>query len=167
MHEQSGCAHFSAFVGSISFYPTTSDQDRINPSPNTNPQGKAILYRNEHICDIARDRRNVDGNVFGFRNKCCRFSAGSGALDFFYLASFDGKELRVPGAAAILGFAIIEDEGFVAFLKHLLNAIRWGLLAIGPAPFEIGFTVNAIAYGLVNTKSLVNRDSTALRSLFS
>jgi hypothetical protein len=39
-------------------------------------------------------------------------------LDFFYLASFDGEELRVPGAAPILGFAIVEDEGFVAFLKH-------------------------------------------------
>jgi hypothetical protein len=51
-------------------------------------------------------------------------------LNFFYLASFHGEELRVPGAPAILGFAIVEDEGFVAFLKQLLNAIRWGFLAI-------------------------------------
>jgi hypothetical protein len=49
----------------------------------------------------------------------------------------------VPRAVAILGFAIVEDESFVAFLKHVLNAIRWGFLAIGPTPFEIGFTVNA------------------------
>jgi hypothetical protein len=65
-------------------------------------------------------------------------------LNFFYLASFHGEELRVPGAPAILGFAIVEDEGFVAFLKQLLNAIRWGFLAIGPSAFEAGFTVNAI-----------------------
>ena len=64
-------------------------------------------------------------------------------LDFFYFASFDGEELRVPRAAAILGFAIVEDEGFVACFKQLLNAVGRGLLAIGPAPFEIGFTVNA------------------------
>ena len=65
-------------------------------------------------------------------------------LDFFYFASLDGEELRVPRAAAILGFAIVEDEGFVACFKQLLNAIGWGVLAIGPAPFEIGFTVNSI-----------------------
>ena len=29
-------------------------------------------------------------------------------LDFFYFASLDGEELRVPRAAAILGFAIVE-----------------------------------------------------------
>lgn len=44
-------------------------------------------------------------------------------LNFFYLDSFHGEELRVPGAPAIPGFAIVEDEGFVAFLKQLLNAI--------------------------------------------
>jgi hypothetical protein len=57
-------------------------------------------------------------------------------LDFFYLASFDGEELRVPGTTAILGFAIVEDEGFVACFKQLLNAIGWGSLAIGPAPLK-------------------------------
>jgi hypothetical protein len=79
-------------------------------------------------------------------NRClCWFLWGKTKvdLDFFYLASFDGEELRIPGAAAVLGCAIVEDEGFVAF-KHLLNTIRWGVLAVGPAPFEIGFTVNAI-----------------------
>ena len=64
-------------------------------------------------------------------------------LDFFDLVSFDSEEFRVPGTAAILGFAIVEDEGFVACFKQLLNAVGRGLLAIGPAPFEIGFTVNA------------------------
>jgi hypothetical protein len=64
-------------------------------------------------------------------------------LDFFDLVSFDSEEFRVPGAAAILGFAIVEGEGFVACFKQLLNAVGRGLLAIGPAPFEIGFTVNA------------------------
>ena len=47
-------------------------------------------------------------------------------------------------------------------LKHFLNAIRWGFLAIGPAAFEIGFTVKAMVVRLVNMKSFVNRDSTAL-----
>jgi hypothetical protein len=62
-------------------------------------------------------------------------------LDFFDLVSFDSEEFRVPGTAAILGFAIVEDEGFVACFKQLLNAVGRGLLAMGPAPFEIGFTV--------------------------
>ena len=65
-------------------------------------------------------------------------------LDLFYLVAFDSEEFRVPGAAAILGFAVVEDEGFVAFFKQLLNAIGWGFLGIGPAAFEIGLTVNAI-----------------------
>jgi hypothetical protein len=65
-------------------------------------------------------------------------------LYFLYLISFDSEEFRIPGAAAILGFAVVEDEGFVAFFKQLLNAIGRGFLAIGPAPFEISFTVNAI-----------------------
>jgi hypothetical protein len=64
-------------------------------------------------------------------------------LDFFDLVSFDSEEFRVPGTAAIFGFAIVEDEGFVACFKQLLNAVGRRLLAIGPAPFEIGFTVNA------------------------
>jgi hypothetical protein len=45
-------------------------------------------------------------------------------LDFFNLVSFDSEEFRVPGVAAILGFAAVEDEGFVAFFKRLLDAIR-------------------------------------------
>jgi hypothetical protein len=65
-------------------------------------------------------------------------------FDFFYFVSFNREEFRVPGTAAILGFAIVEDEGFVVSFKHLLNLIGWGLLAIGPAAFEIGFAVNAI-----------------------
>jgi hypothetical protein len=82
-----------------------------------------------------------------FPNRCSRWFLWGRTkvdLDFFDLASFDGEELRVPGTAAILGFAIVEDEGFVACFKQLLKAIGWGLLAIGSAPFEIGFTVNAI-----------------------
>ena len=58
-------------------------------------------------------------------------------LDFFYLVSFDGEEFRVPGSTTILDFAVVEDEGFVVSFKHLLNLIGWGLLAIGPAAFEI------------------------------
>jgi hypothetical protein len=54
----------------------------------------------------------------------------------------DSEEFRVP-AAVILGFAVVEDEGFVAFFKQLLNAMGWRFLTIGPAPFEIGFTINA------------------------
>jgi hypothetical protein len=38
-------------------------------------------------------------------------------LDFFYLVSFGDEEFRVPGSAAILGFAIIEDEGFRCMFK--------------------------------------------------
>jgi hypothetical protein len=65
-------------------------------------------------------------------------------LDFFYLVSLDSEEFRVPGTAAVFGFAVIEDAGFVAFLKQLLNSIGGGFLAVGPAAFEIGLTVNAI-----------------------
>jgi RsiW-degrading membrane proteinase PrsW (M82 family) len=65
-------------------------------------------------------------------------------LDFSYLVSFDSEEFRVPGSAASLGFAVVENEGFIVLFKRLLNLIRWGLLAIGPAAFEIGFAVNAI-----------------------
>ena len=68
-------------------------------------------------------------------------------LDFFYLVylvSFDSEEFCVPGVAPILGFAVVEDEGFVAFFKQLLDAIGWGFLGVRPAPFEIGFTVNAM-----------------------
>jgi hypothetical protein len=36
-------------------------------------------------------------------------------LDFSYLASFDGEELRIPGSAPILSFAVVKDEGYVAF----------------------------------------------------
>ena len=61
-------------------------------------------------------------------------------LDCLYLISFDSEEFCVPGAAAILGFAVVQDEGFVAFF----NGIGRGLFAIGSAPFEISFTVNAI-----------------------
>ena len=50
-----------------------------------------------------------------------------------YLLSFDREEFRVPGAAATLGFALVKDEGFVAFFKQLLNAIGGGSLGIGPS----------------------------------
>jgi len=65
-------------------------------------------------------------------------------LDFFYLVSFDGEEFRIPGPVATLDFAVVQDEGFVASFKHLLNLIGGRLLAIGPAALEIGFAVNAI-----------------------
>jgi hypothetical protein len=65
-------------------------------------------------------------------------------LDLSYLVSFDSEEFRVPGSAASLGFAVVENEGFVVLFKHLLNLIGWGLLAIGPAAFEVGFAVNAM-----------------------
>ena len=61
-----------------------------------------------------------------------------------YLISFDSEEFCVLGAASILGFAVVQDEGFVDFFKQLLNGIGRGLLAIRPATFEISFTVNAI-----------------------
>jgi hypothetical protein len=54
------------------------------------------------------------------------------------------KNFRVPRAAAIFGFAVVDDEGFVAFFKQLLNVIGWGFFGIGPTPCEIGSTVNAI-----------------------
>jgi hypothetical protein len=81
-------------------------------------------------------------------NRCLRWFVCWGRaevdLDFSYLVSFDSEEFRVPGSAASLGFAIIENEAFIVLFKHLLNLIGWGLLAIGPAAFEIGFAVNAI-----------------------
>jgi hypothetical protein len=58
-------------------------------------------------------------------------------LDFLYLVSFDSQEFRVPGAAAIFGLADVENKGFVAFFKQLLNAIDWGFLGVQPAPFEM------------------------------
>ena len=57
-----------------------------------------------------------------FCNRDLRWLLWGGAkvnLDFSYLVSFDREEFRVPGAAAILGFAVVEDEGFVAFFKQL------------------------------------------------
>jgi hypothetical protein len=105
-----------------------------------------------------------------FCNRCSRWFLWGRAevdFDFFYFVSFNREEFRVPGSTAILDFAVVEDEGFVVSFKHLLNLIGWGVLAIGPAAFEIGFAVNAMSYGLVNTKSLVNRASTAVWSLFS
>src|ERR1700686_5494307 len=97
------------------------------------------------------NRRHEDAMYFianrDFSNSCL---AGSfwgrtkGDLYFLYLISFDSEEFHVPGAAAILGFAVVEDEGFVALFKQLLNAIGRRFLAIGPAPFEISFTVNAV-----------------------
>jgi hypothetical protein len=65
-------------------------------------------------------------------------------LDFSYLVYFDSEEFRVPGSAASLGFAVVENEGFVVLFKRLLNLIGWVLLAIGPAAFEVGFAVNAM-----------------------
>jgi hypothetical protein len=82
-----------------------------------------------------------------FCDRCLRWFLWGRAkvdLDFFYLVSFDSEEFRVPGVAPILGFAVADDEGLVAFFKQLLNAIGWGFLGVRPAPFEIGFTVNAI-----------------------
>jgi hypothetical protein len=51
-------------------------------------------------------------------------------LDFSYLVSFDREEFRVPGSAGSLGFAVVENEGFVVSFKHFLNLISWGLLAV-------------------------------------
>jgi hypothetical protein len=81
------------------------------------------------------------------RNRCLRWFLWGRTeidLDFSYLVSFDSEEFRVPGSAASLGFAVVENEGFAVLFKHLLNLIGWALLAIGPAAFEIGFAVNAI-----------------------
>jgi hypothetical protein len=65
-------------------------------------------------------------------------------FDFFYLVSFDSEEFRVRRAAGFLVFAVVDDDGFVAFFKQLLNVIGWGFLGIGPTPCEISSTVNAI-----------------------
>ena len=62
-------------------------------------------------------------------------------LDFFYLVSVNNEEFRVPGSAAILDFALVKDEGLVVSFKQLLNLIGWGLLAIGPAAFEMTIRV--------------------------
>jgi hypothetical protein len=74
------------------------------------------------------------------------FLRGRAKVDLYllYLVSFGGEKFRVPGAAAILGLAVVEDKSFIAFLKHLLNAILWGFLAVRPAALEIGFTVDAM-----------------------
>jgi hypothetical protein len=40
---------------------------------------------------------------------------------------FDGEEFRVPEAAAIPGFAVGEDQGFVAFFNKLLNGHKLGV----------------------------------------
>jgi hypothetical protein len=97
-----------------------------------------LANRSSECQTLARVGRSED-----FRNRCLRRFRGaepkSISISFILLPSM----VCVPRAVAILGFAIVEDESFVAFLKHVLNAIRWGFLAIGPTPFEIGFTVNA------------------------
>jgi hypothetical protein len=81
------------------------------------------------------------------RNRCLRWCLWGKAkvdLDFFYLVFVDSEQFHVSGSASILDFAVVADEGFVAFFKQLLNAIGGGFLGIGPAPLEIRFTVNAI-----------------------
>jgi hypothetical protein len=70
------------------------------------------------------------------RNRCLRrflWGRTEVDLDFSYLVSFDSEEFRVPGSAPRLGFAVVENVGFVVLFKHLPNLIAWGLLAIGPA----------------------------------
>jgi hypothetical protein len=47
-HEQTGCAHFSVFVGAISFLPTF-DQEWKMQTQNISLRGKVFLYTNEHI----------------------------------------------------------------------------------------------------------------------
>ena len=100
---------------------------------------------------VDRSKRIFDARWICFGSDFCKrhlrwFLRGRAEvdLDFFYLVSFDGEEFRIPGPVATLGFAVVQDEGFVASFKHLLNLIGGRLLAIGPAAFEIGFAVNAI-----------------------
>ena len=47
-HEQSGCAHFSVFVGSISFSPDFGSR-ADDPSPNVSHHEKVFLYRKERF----------------------------------------------------------------------------------------------------------------------
>jgi len=47
-HEQTGCAHFSVFVGAISFLPTL-DQEWMIQTQNGSLRCKLFLYRKEHI----------------------------------------------------------------------------------------------------------------------
>ena len=47
-----------------------------------------------------------------FCNRCSRWSPRGRTkvdLDFSYLVSFDGEEVRVPGSAVILDFAVVEE----------------------------------------------------------
>jgi hypothetical protein len=39
-------------------------------------------------------------------------------LDIVYLVVVDGEQFHVPGSASILNFAVVEDEGLVAFFKR-------------------------------------------------
>jgi hypothetical protein len=61
-----------------------------------------------------------------------------------YFVSFNRENFRVAGAPVILDFAVVGNEGFAVSFRHLFNFIAWGLLATGPAAFEITVAVNAI-----------------------
>ncbi len=57
-------------------------------------------------------------------NRCLRwFLWGRAKVDLvlFYLAFFDSEEFNVPGATAILDFAVVENEGFVVSFKDPPN----------------------------------------------
>jgi hypothetical protein len=123
---------------------------------------------------VDRSEQCLSLSGFGLQRRFLGFSSrgflrGRAKVDlyFFYLASFDGEEFGFPGVAAILGFAVAEDEGIVAFFKQLLNSIGWGSLGIGPAPFEIGLTANAIVVWTGKYEVVGQKRFDGSRSLFS
>ena len=67
-HEQTGCAHFSAFAFAIFFSPI-SGQKATDPKPHLSPREQAVLSNKGHTssCDAEVSTKNVcDLIVIGF-----------------------------------------------------------------------------------------------------
>ena len=60
-HEQSGCAHFSAFSEAI-FFPPNFGSRSDDPSPNASLHERLFLYRKEHLATVVRTVGAIDGN---------------------------------------------------------------------------------------------------------
>src|SRR6267378_5624536 len=65
-------------------------------------------------------------------------------LNFLDLVSFDREELGAAPFAAVVSSPFITNERFIAFFEELVDLKRFDVLAIRPAPLEIGGPINVI-----------------------
>jgi hypothetical protein len=63
---------------------------------------------------------------------------------FLDLVSFDPEELGAAPFAAVVSGPLVANEGFVAFFEKLVDLKRFNVLAVRPAPLEIGRPIDVI-----------------------